>query len=95
MFYFEIYEPLLAKPDPRNPTLVGIQIRILDRSTGEAKSDSGIMQLDVSGSSGNPAIPVALKIPLQALGAASYLLELTAADTANNRAKRTVDFDLK
>jgi hypothetical protein len=95
MFYFEIYEPLLTTPDPQNPPRVGIQIRILDRSTGEAKSDSGIMQLDISGNGSNLAIPVALKIPLQALAAGSYTLEVTAADTNNNLAKRAVEFDVK
>ncbi len=95
MFYFEIYEPLLATPDPQNPPRVGIQIRILDRSTGEARSDSGIMQLDISGNGSNLSIPVALKIPLQALAAGSYTLEVTAADTNNNLAKRAVEFDLK
>jgi hypothetical protein len=87
--------PRLSGLSARRAHPILIQIRILDRSTGEAKSDSGVMQLDVSGNGSNPAIPVALKIPLQALAAGSYLLELTAADTANNRARRTVDFDLK
>jgi hypothetical protein len=95
MFYFEIYEPLLATPDPKNPVRVAIVIRILDRATGEAKSDSGLMQLDVSGDTGSPVIPAALKMPVQALAPGRYMLELTAADTASNLAKRTVDFDMK
>jgi hypothetical protein len=57
MFYFEIYEPLLAKPDPQNPTRVAIEIRILDRATDEVKSDSGTMQLDLSGNAGRPGNP--------------------------------------
>jgi hypothetical protein len=95
MFYFEIYEPLLAKPDPQNPTRLAIEIRILDRATGDVKSDSGIMQLDVSGNAGRPVIPQALRMSVQALAPGSYLLELSAADSARNLAKRTVDFDLK
>jgi VWFA-related protein len=95
MFYFEIYEPLLATPDPKNPVRVAIVIRILDRATGGAKSDSGLMQLDVSGDAGSPVIPAALKMPVQALAPGRYMLELTAADTASNLAKRTVDFDMK
>ena len=59
------------------------------------KSDSGIMQLDVSGNAGRPVIPQALRMSVQALAPGSYLLELSAADSARNLAKRTVDFDLK
>ncbi|MBV8906951.1 MAG: VWA domain-containing protein, partial [Acidobacteriia bacterium] len=41
LFYFELYEPLLAAPDPRNPPAVVVRERILDRQSGEAKEDTG------------------------------------------------------
>jgi hypothetical protein len=40
-------------------------------------------------------IPIALKMPVQSLATGSYVLELTAADTANKIAKRTADFEMK
>jgi len=95
MFYFEIYEPRLVNPDPKAPTVVAVEVRVLDRKTGAERSDSGLMRLDVSGNAGNLVIPVALKAPVQALAAGSYTLELTAADTADQIAKRTADFEMK
>jgi hypothetical protein len=94
MFYFEIYEPRLVNAEPEKPT-VGIEIRVLDRQTRAQRSDSGVMRLDVSGSAGSPVIPMALKMPVQSLPPGSYVLELTAADTANRIAKRTADFEMK
>jgi VWFA-related protein len=93
MFYFEIYEPRLVA-DSEKPA-VAIEIRVLDRQTGAQRSDSGLMRLDVSGNAGNPVIPVALKMPVQSLAPGSYVLELTAADTANQIARRTADFEMK
>jgi VWFA-related protein len=94
MFYFEVYEPRLAHPDPKQPTSVGIQIRVLDRRTAATKHDSGVMRLDVSTNSGDPVIPTALKVPIQGLAPGLYILELTAADTADQLARRTVDFEI-
>jgi VWFA-related protein len=94
MFYFEIYEPRLVNAEPEKPT-VGIEIRVLDRQTRAQRSDSGVMRLDVSGDPGSPVIPMALKMPVQSLPPGSYVLELTAADTANRMAKRTADFEMK
>jgi VWFA-related protein len=94
MFYFEVYEPGLLKADSEKPA-VGIQIRVLDRQTGAQRSDSGVMRLDVPTIAGSPVIPVALKMPVQSLAPGSYVLELTAADTANRIAKRTADFEMK
>jgi VWFA-related protein len=95
MFYFEVYEPRLAHPDPKQPTLVGIQIRVLDRQTAAPKHDSGVMRLDVPTNPGDPVIPAALKVPIQGLAPGLYILELTAADTADQLARRTADFEIR
>ena len=54
VFYCELYEPLLVNPDPKQPTMVAIKIRVLDRKTGEQKQDSGFMRVDLPPSTGNP-----------------------------------------
>jgi VWFA-related protein len=95
MFYFEVYEPLLVTPDPKNPVLVAIQMRVLDRKTGQQKSDSGLMRIEMPKAPGNPVIPVALKLPVQDLPPGAYSLELMAADTADKMAIRAVDFEIK
>ena len=95
MFYFEVYEPVLTNPGANGPALVAVQIRVIDRNTGEAKSDSGLMRLESPKNTDNAVIPVALKVPLERLAPGSYLLELTASDSANNTARRTADFQVK
>jgi VWFA-related protein len=95
IFYVELYEPLLASADPKNPTLVGIQMRVLDRKTGDQKDDTGLMRLDPQPPAGNTTIPLILKVPVSKLGPGSYRLELTAADSADQTAKRTADFDIQ
>jgi len=96
LFYFEIYEPLLVSPDPQKPTAVGIQMRVLDRKTGQQKSDTGLMRLDLpADKTGNPVIPIGEKMPVNGLAPGSYVLELSAVDTAGQQTKRSADFDLE
>lgn len=59
------------------------------------KHDSGVMRLDAPTNPGDPVIPLALKIPIQGLASGLYTLELTAADTADQLARRTVDFEIR
>jgi hypothetical protein len=95
-FYFEVYEPLLVGPqDAANPTVVAIQMRILDRKSGEQKVDTGLLRLDLPNTPGNPVIPVAERLPVDGLTPGSYQLELTALDTANKSSKRVADFELQ
>jgi hypothetical protein len=96
VFYVEIYEPLLtAPPDPQAPTAVAIEMRVLDRKTGQEKADTGLMRIDLSKQGSNPVIPLGERIPVDKLGPGSYTLELSALDTGNNQFKRTVDFELR
>ena len=95
IFYVELYEPLLASADPRNAPVVGIQMRVLDRKTGEEKSNSGLMRLDPPPPLGNAVIPLAEKMPVSKLGPGAYQLEVTAADSTGKTAKRSADFDIQ
>ena len=95
VFYAEVYEPLLATPDPQNPTAVAIDMRVLDRKTGEQKVDTGLLRIDLAQQGTNPVIPLGQKMPVENLAPGSYTLEFSAIDTANHEFKRTADFELK
>ncbi|HLH44347.1 MAG TPA: VWA domain-containing protein [Bryobacteraceae bacterium] len=96
VFYAEIYEPLLtAPPDPNAPTAVAIEMRVLDRQTGQEKADTGLMRLDLGKQGSNPIIALGERIPVDKLGPGSYTLELSALDTGNNQFTRTADFELR
>jgi hypothetical protein len=74
---------------------VAIQIRILDRKTGESKQDTGMMRLDLPKTTGNPVIRLAERVPADKLPPGAYVLETTALDTAGKAMKRIADFDLE
>jgi VWFA-related protein len=84
-FYFEVYAP--------DPASVRVGIRVLDRKTGEPKSDSGLMKLALP--NGGDAIPGGSKLPIDTLAAGSYQLEVTVTDAAGRKARRTADFEVK
>jgi VWFA-related protein len=88
--YAEIYEPLLAGP---NPPMVGIEFRVVDRKTGEQKSDTKVRAPTQPGSS---VVPLGLKLPVATLAPGSYRVELRALDSAGNNAKpSTADFEVE
>jgi VWFA-related protein len=91
--YVEIYEPLLLTP---NQPIVGIQLRVLDSKTGEAKHDTGLMNVALAVRKDNPVIPVGLKLPLDSLAAGSYRAELKAVDSVGHSSvPRTADFEVQ
>jgi VWFA-related protein len=90
--YLEIYEPLLVGA---NPPKVGVELRVTDRKTGEAKMDSGVLEVANFIHAGNPVIPVGLKLPLTSLIAGSYRVELTASDSAGKSVVRSADFEIE
>jgi VWFA-related protein len=83
--YFEVYA--------RDPASVRVGVRVLDRKSGELKSDSGRLQLGAPIDGGG--IPVGSRVPIGTLGAGSYELEVTAVDAGGKPVRRTVDFDVK
>jgi VWFA-related protein len=91
--YVEIYEPLMLA---QNPPQVGIELRVLDRKTKQAKLDTGMMDTSKSIRAGNPVIPVGLKLPVGTLSPGSYRAELKAVDSAGNSSPvRTADFEVQ
>lgn len=92
VLYVEAYEPLnMGEKVPQ----FGVQMRVLDRKTGESKGDSGLIEMTNLAKQGNPVIPVGLKLPVNTLTAGSYKVEITARDSAGKSAVRTLDFEVE
>ncbi len=88
--YAEIYAPLLAGP---NPPQVGVELTVVDRKTGEKKSDVAARAPTQAGSS---VVAVGLKLPVAGLSPGAYRVELRALDSVGNAAKpRTADFEVE
>jgi hypothetical protein len=79
--YLEIYEPLLLGP---NPPKVGLEFKIVDTKTGQAKMDVAITDTEGSIQAGNPIVPIGLEIPVNKLAQGPYRIELRALDSAGN-----------
>lgn len=93
VIYAEIYEPGLAT---NSPPMVGVELRVLDRKTGEQKQDTGVMNVATLIRAGNPVIPVGLKLPLDKLASGAYRAELKALDSSGKTAPlRMADFDVE
>jgi hypothetical protein len=76
--------------------VVGIQLRLLDRKTGEAKQDTGVMNVAPLIRAGNAVIPIGLKLPINSLAAGGYRAEVKAVDSVGNSSvARVADFDLE
>ncbi len=90
--YLEIYEPLLVGG---NPPKVAVELRLVDRKTGERKVDSGVVEVANFIHAGNPVIPVGLRLPVASLAAGSYRAELTALDSAGKSVVRSADFEIE
>jgi len=91
--YAEVYEPLLTSP---NPPIVAVQLRVLDRKSGEQKQDSGLINIGASVRKDNAMIPVALKLPVDTLTAGSYRAELKAVDSVGHASPvRSADFEVE
>ncbi|MBZ5579072.1 MAG: VWA domain-containing protein [Acidobacteriia bacterium] len=87
VFYFEAYDS--------DPSSVRVQVRVLDRKTGEPRWDSGITKLGLPANPGKASIPAAARLPLNTLATGSYQLQITASDAAGKPVIRTADFDLQ
>ena len=91
--FLEIYEPLLSGP---NPPKLSLQIRILDRQTGERKVDSGVFGVDNLVRAGDQVIPVSLTVPIATLSPGKYRLEVKAMRSPGiDSAIRVVDFEVE
>ena len=93
--YVEVYEPMLQK-QPGDDFRIALDMRVVDKKTGQRKVDSGFIPLAPYIKPGNPMIPVALRLPLENLDPGSYRAEFQAKDTAGNVSMlRSTDFEVR
>jgi VWFA-related protein len=87
-------------PDSHLPVshlpLIGIRIRIrvLDRATGQQKSDTGNRVAGSYERAGNATIPVISVLPVANLPSGAYRLEVSVMRESGNPVIRTADFDI-
>jgi VWFA-related protein len=86
-FYFEVYDS--------DPSSVRVRVRVLDKSTGQSRWDSGVTKLPVPANGGKPSLPASSRLPFDLLTTGSYQLEITASDSTGATAARTTDFELE
>jgi len=89
--YTELYVP--ASDANEATTSAYFQVRCLDQSSGSVKADTGEIAAEKNMTLGSLAIPVAMDIPIQQLGAGSYRLEIKAW-MGSASAVRTVNFNI-
>lgn len=93
VLYVEVYEPLLKSA---KPPVVMLSYRILDLKSGAVKFDSGMMNLAPSIITGNPVIPVGMKLVTDKLDPGQYKLEVQAKDsTGTSSLVRTAEFKVE
>jgi VWFA-related protein len=93
LLYVEVYAPSLLSP---NYPVIGLQLRIVDTKTGEAKEDTGLMNLATLIRPGNAVIPVGMGLPLDNLTPGKYRAEVQARDSAGHKTSlRTTEFDVQ
>ena len=89
--YLEIHDSLLAGPNP--PRYI-LNVRVLDRRTGEEKAYGVVDAADFI-HPGKPLAPVLLNIPIASLPRGSYGLEVTASRSpGNDSAIGTAEFQI-
>ena len=93
LMYIEIYAPILAQPSPPG---IALQLKIVDRASGQSKTDTGWMNLAALVLKGNPIVPVGMKLPIDKLEPGAYRAELKAVDMAgHSTGVRTADFEIR
>jgi VWFA-related protein len=82
MVYLEMYEPLLAGPNP--PTL-DLILRIVNEKSGSAPISGKVANVGLFIKAGNPVVPMGLRVPVDQLEQGPYRLELQGVDSAGSR----------
>jgi VWFA-related protein len=91
--YAEVYEPLMAAAVAPQ---VGIELKVVDRKSGQSKFDTGLSTAASFMQKGNPVIALGLKLPVNTLDPGSYRVELSAIDSAGNKCTpRSADFEVE
>ena len=90
-FYVEIYDSRLTGASP--PKLQ-MNLRIVDRKSGEKKIETKAVASDAK--AGSALVPLGLKLPVDMLAPGSYRLELKAVDSEGGSSQlRTADFEVQ
>jgi VWFA-related protein len=92
--YAELYEPALAIPDQKEYPAMGVQVQVLDGKTDKLSKDLGMVRINPPAQTGNPAVPVGLKIPISELAVGAYKAKVTAMDALGREFTRTIGFDV-
>jgi hypothetical protein len=79
--YLEVYEPQMADASPPK---VSLKLNILDEKTGKSELEAGVPETASSVVPGNPVIPMGVPLPLSNLQPGTYIVELTATDSAGH-----------
>jgi hypothetical protein len=57
-----------------------VQLRILDAKSGQEKINTGVMSIARMVTTGNPVVPVGMKLPIADLAPGPYRIELKGVD---------------
>ncbi len=79
--YLEVYEPLLAES---KPATVGLKLNIVDEKTGKSELEAAVPDTGASVVPGNPVVPMGVPLPISSLQPGTYIVELSATDSAGN-----------
>jgi hypothetical protein len=79
--YLEVYEPLLAES---KTATVGLKLNIVDEKTGKSELEAAVPETGASVVPGNPVVPMGVPLPLDHLEPGTYIVELSATDSAGN-----------
>ena len=89
--YAEVYDPALKDP---NPPDVAFELIIVDRKTGEQKQDVKVRNPPLQ--TGNPVLPIGMKLPVATLQPGLYRVDLRAFDAAGHTSKtRSAEFEVE
>ena len=94
VFFLELYEPMIAVPDRKDPVEVGVAMKIFDRKSNEKKVDTGWIRIPVQEKDTNPVLPVGMKLPVNGLPAGGYRLEISGLDKGGKPVTRTTEFEI-
>lgn len=79
--YLEVYEPANAEGSAPK---VSLKLSILDEKTGKSELEAGVPDTGASVVPGNPVIPMGVPLPLSTLQPGTYVVELSATDSAGH-----------
>ncbi len=90
VLYAQIYDPHLVDANPPN---VGCEYVVIDQKTGKKVLSTGGIPVANFEQKGNPVIPLALKVPMDAFPPGDYRIEMWAGEAGGAISKvRTVAF---